>query len=41
VLAFLSERIFDIYVRWLRDSGRRVLEYPLFFLEESAFSDGA
>ncbi len=38
VLAFLSERIFDIHVRWLRDSGRRVVEYPLFFLEESAFA---
>jgi SAM-dependent methyltransferase len=37
VLAFLSERIFDIHVRWLRDSGRRVLEYPLFFLEDPAF----
>lgn len=41
VLAFLSERIFDIYIRWLRDSGRRVIEYPLFFLEDSAFSSGA
>jgi hypothetical protein len=38
VLAFLSERLFDIYVRWLRDSGRRVVEYPLFFLQDSAFS---
>jgi SAM-dependent methyltransferase len=36
VLAFLSERLFDIYVRWLCDRGRRVVEYPLFFLEPDA-----
>ena len=41
VLAFLSERLFDIHVRWLRDSGRRVIEYPLFFLEAEALSGGA
>jgi len=41
VLAFLSERLLDIYVRWLRDCGREVVEYPLFFLEDSAFLDGA
>jgi SAM-dependent methyltransferase len=41
MLAFLSERLFDIYVRWLRDSGRRVVEYPLFYLEDSVFSNGA
>ena len=39
VLAFLSERLFDIHIRWLRDAGRRVVEYPLFFLEASALSD--
>lgn len=38
VLAFLSERLFDIYIRALRDSGRRVVERPIFFLEESAFA---
>lgn len=36
VLAFLSERLFDIHVRSLSDSGRRVVEYPLFFLEPAA-----
>lgn len=36
-LAFLSERLFDVYVRWLRDSGRRIVQYPLFFLEDGAF----
>jgi hypothetical protein len=41
VLAFLSERIFDIHIRWLRDSGRRTAEYPIFFLEDSVFSDAA
>jgi len=41
VLAFLSERLFDIFIRWLNDSGRRIAEYPLFFLEDSAFSSGA
>jgi SAM-dependent methyltransferase len=40
VLAFLSERIFDIHMRWLRDSGQRIAEYPIFFLEESVFADG-
>ena len=38
VLAFLSERLFDIHVRWLRDCGRQVVEYPLFFLEEPALA---
>ena len=38
VVAFLSERVFDIHVRWLRDSGRRVVECPIFHLEDSAFS---
>ena len=38
VLAFLSERLLDIHVRWLRDSGRQVIEYPLFFLEEPALA---
>lgn len=38
VLAFLSERLFDIYIPWLRDSGRRIVERPLFFLEDSLFS---
>jgi SAM-dependent methyltransferase len=41
VLAFLSERLFDIFMRWLHDSDRRIAEYPLFFLEDSAFSSGA
>ena len=41
VLAFLSERLFDIHIRWLRDSGRRVIEYPLFFLESAALSEDA
>jgi hypothetical protein len=40
VLAFLSERIFDIHMRCLRDSGQRMAEYPIFFLEESVFADG-
>ena len=39
VLAFLSERLFDIHVRGLRDSGRQLVEYPLFFLEEPALAD--
>ncbi|HVN34368.1 MAG TPA: DUF4422 domain-containing protein [Casimicrobiaceae bacterium] len=41
VLAFLSERIFDIHVRLLRDSGRALAEYPIFFLDDSVFSDQA
>jgi len=39
VLSFLSERLFDIHIRWLRDSGRPLAEYPMFFLEESSFTD--
>ena len=38
---FLAERIFDIHVRWLLDSGRRLVEYPIFFLKDSAFADRA
>ncbi len=41
VLAFLSERLLDIYIRWLCDAGRRVVEYPLFFLETAALSGDA
>jgi len=41
LLAFLSERLFDIHVRWLRDSGRRVVEYPIFLLKDSVFSNSA
>jgi hypothetical protein len=40
-LAFLSERLFDIYVRGLRDAGRRVVEYPLFFVEPPALAGSA
>jgi len=36
-LAFLSERLFDTYIRWLHDSGRRIVEYPIFFLGDGVF----
>ena len=37
VPAFLSERIFDLHIRWLLDSGRRPAEYPIFFLKIRCF----
>jgi hypothetical protein len=37
-LAFLSERIFDLHVRRLRDSGQQFVEYPIICLDDSAFS---
>lgn len=37
-LAFLSERIFDLHVRRLRDSGQQFVEYPILCLRDSAFS---
>jgi SAM-dependent methyltransferase len=40
-LAFLSERIFDLHVRRLRDSGQKFVEYPIICLHDSAFSAGA
>lgn len=36
-LAYLSERIFDLHVRRLRDSGQRFVEYPIVCLHNSAF----
>jgi len=36
-LAFLSERIFDLHVRRLRDSGQPFVEYPIACLHNSAF----
>ena len=40
-LAFLSERIFDLHVRRLRDSGQQIVDYPIFCLRDSAFPASA
>jgi hypothetical protein len=37
VLAFLSERLFDIFVRWKLDSGTPSHSVPTFFLHDSVF----
>ena len=36
--AFLSERIFDLHLRRLQDSGRPLIDYPIFCLTDSAFA---
>jgi SAM-dependent methyltransferase len=40
-LAFLSERLLDLHVRWLRDCGQAFAEYPIFFLQDEAFTGSA
>ena len=37
VFAFLSERIFDLHIRRLADAGRRLVDYPIFCLDDGAF----
>jgi hypothetical protein len=37
VFAFLSERIFDLHIRRLADEGRRIVDYPVFYLGNNAF----
>jgi hypothetical protein len=41
VLAFLSERIFDLHVRRLNEAGRRIVERPVFCLRDSALAPDA
>ena len=40
-LAFLSERLFDLHIRSLADAGQPLVEYPIFFIGDGAFSGPA